>query len=80
MAQTTFFIPINCSLTVNGGVASLIASLDHSGQKTKVGSKQGQAPHKIILLQQIPMMRKNKQMARSHQQLINGQGVQKFPS
>ena len=44
-----------CSLTVNGGVASLIAWLDHSCHKTEVGGKQGHAPCRKISLQQIPM-------------------------
>ena len=48
-------VPTNCSLTVNGGVASLIAGLDHSCQKTEVGGKQGHAPCRKISLQQIPM-------------------------
>ena len=50
-----YWVPTNCSLTVNDGVASLIAWLDHSCQKTEVGGKQGHAPCKRILLQQIPM-------------------------
>ena len=49
--------PTNCNLTVNGGVASLNAWLDHSCQKTEVGCKQGHAPCRRILLQQIPMTR-----------------------
>ena len=50
-----YWVATNCSLTVNGGVASLIAWLDHSCQKTEVGGKQGHAPCRRILLQQIPM-------------------------
>ena len=46
-----YWVPTNCSLTVNGGVASLIAWLDHSCQKTEVGGKQGHAPCRKILLQ-----------------------------
>ena len=46
-----YWVPTNCSLTVNGGVASLIAWLDHSCQKTEVGGKQGHAPCRRILLQ-----------------------------
>ena len=46
-----YWVPTNCSLTVNGGVASLIAWLDHSCQKTELGSKQGHAPCRRILLQ-----------------------------
>ena len=53
-----YWVPTNCSLTVNGGVASLIAWLDHSRQKTEVGGKQGHAPCRSILLQQIPMTKK----------------------
>ena len=34
-----YWVPINCSLTVDGGVASLISWLDHSYQKTEVGGK-----------------------------------------
>ena len=71
-------MPTHCSLTVNGGLASLIACLDHSCKKTEVGCKQGHAPCRRILLQQIPMTRKNKQMAPSLRQLLNGQGVQKI--
>ena len=67
-----------CSLTVNGGVANLIAWLDHSCQKTEVGGKQGHAPCRRILLQQIPMTRKNIQVAPSPQQLLNGQEVQRI--
>ena len=48
--------------SVNGGAASLIAWLDHSCQKTEVGGKQGHAPCRRILLQQIPMTRKNIQV------------------
>ena len=58
-----YWVPTNCSLTINGGVASLIAWLDHSYQKTEVGGKQGHGPRKRILLQQISMTRKNKQTA-----------------
>ena len=50
-----YWAPTNCSLTVNGGVASLIAWLDHSCQKTEVGGKQGHAPCRRISLQQIPI-------------------------
>ena len=50
-----YWAPTNCSLTVNGGVASLIAWLDHSCQKTEVGGKQGHAPCRKISLQQIPI-------------------------
>ena len=46
-----YWVPTNYSLTVNGGVASLIAWLDHSCQKTEVGGKQGHAPCRRILLQ-----------------------------
>ena len=70
-----YWVPTNCSLTVNGGVASLIAWLDHSCQKTEVGGKQGHAPHRKILLQQIPMIRKNKQMTLSPWQFLYGQRV-----
>ena len=41
-----YWVPTNCSLTVNGGVASLIAQLDHSCQKTEVG---GSVPSKILV-------------------------------
>ena len=64
--------------TVNGGVASLIAWLDHSCQKTEVGDNQGHASGRRILLQQIPMTRKNIQMAPSPRQLLNGQGVRRI--
>ena len=47
---------INCSLTVNDELPSLIAWLDHSRQKTEVGGEQGHAPCRKILLQQIPIM------------------------
>ena len=53
-----YWVPIDCSLTVNGGVASLIAWLDHSHQKTEFARKQGHGLHRKILLQQIPMTRK----------------------
>ena len=46
-----YWVPTNYSLTVNGGVASLIAWLDHSCQKNEVGGKQGHAPCRRILLQ-----------------------------
>ena len=69
-----YWVPTNCSLIVNGGAASLIASLDHSCQNAEVGGKQGHAPCRRILLQQIPMTRKNIQVAPSPQQLLNGQG------
>ena len=65
-------------LTGNGVVAGLTAWLDHSCQKTKVGGKQGHAPLRRILLQQIPMTKKNKQMAPSPRQLLNGQGVRRI--
>ena len=74
-----YWVPTNCNLTVNGGVASLIASLDHSCQKTEVGGKQGHAPCRRILLQQIPMTRKNIQVAPSSRQLLNGQGCEESP-
>ena len=73
-----YWVPTNCSLTVNGGVASLIAWLDHSCQKIEVGGKQGHAPCRKILLQQIPMTRKNIQVAPSPRQLLNGQGVRRI--
>ena len=73
-----YWVPTNCSLIVNGGVASLIAWLDHSCQKTEVGGKQGHAPCRRILLQQIPMTRINIQVAPGPQQLLNGQGVQRI--
>ena len=73
-----YWVPTNCSLTVNGGVAGLIAWLDHSCQKTEVGGKQGHAPCRRILLQQIPMTRKNIQVAPSPRQLLNGQGVRRI--
>ena len=73
-----YWVPTNSSLTVNGGVASFIAWLDHSCQKTEVGGKQGHAPCRRILLQQIPMIRKNIQMAPSPRQLLNGQGVRRI--
>ena len=73
-----YWVPTNCSLTVNGGVASLIAWLDHSCQKTEIGGKQGHAPCRRILLQQIPMTRIHIQMAPNPQQLLNGQRVQRI--
>ena len=63
-----YWVPTNCSLTVNGGVASLIAWLDHPCQKTEVGGKQGHAPCRRILLQQIPMT-----MGKIRPSLLNGQ-------
>ena len=65
------------SMTVNSGVASLIAWLDYSRQKTEVGGKQGHAPHRKILLQQIYLTRKNK-MAPSPRQLLNGEGARRI--
>ena len=62
----------------NGGVSNLIAWLDHSCQKTEVGGKQGHAPCRRILLQQIPMTRKNIQVAPSPRQLINGKVVRRI--
>ena len=73
-----YWVPTNCSRTVSDGVASLIAWLDHSCQKTEVWGKQGHAPRRRILLQQIPITRKNKRIAPSFQQLLIGQGVQRF--
>ena len=71
-------MPTKCSLTVDGGVASLIAWLDHLSQKIEIGGKQGHALCRRILLRQIPMTRKNKQMAPSPRQLLNGQGVRRI--
>ena len=71
-------LPINCSLTVSGGVASLTAWLDHSCQKTEVWSKQGHAPRRRILHQQIPMTRKNKQMVPSPRRLLNGEEMRRI--
>ena len=65
----------NCSLTVNDGVASLIAWLDHSCQKTEFGGMQGHAPCRKILLHQTN--KKKKQIAPSPQQLSNGHWVQR---
>ena len=73
-----YWVPPMCSLTVNGKVASLIAWLDHSCQKTEVGSKQGHAPCRRILLQQIPMTRKSIQVAPNPRKLLNGQGVRRI--
>ena len=73
--QPSYWVPNNCSLTVNGGFASLIAWMGHSCQKTEVEGKQGHAPCRRILLQQIPMIKKNKQIAPGPQQLLNGQRV-----
>ena len=78
VVRSDYWVPTNCSLTVNGEVANLITWLDHSRQKTEVGDKQGHAPHRRILLQQVTMIRKNKQMAPSPQQLLNGPGVRRF--
>ena len=78
MVRGDYWAPTNCSLTVNAGVASLIAWLDHSCQKTEVGGKQGHAPCRRISLQQIPMTRKNIQVAPSPRQLLNGQGVRRI--
>ena len=39
-----YWVPTNCILTVNGGVASLIAWLDHSCQKTEIGVSKGILP------------------------------------
>ena len=71
------WVPTNHSLTVNGGVASSLAWLDHSCQKTEVGGKQRYAPCRISL-QQIPMTRKNKQMTPSPWQVLNGHGVRRI--
>ena len=49
-----YWVPINCSLTINGGVTGLIAWLDHSCQKTEVGGKQEHAPCSRILLPTNP--------------------------
>ena len=59
-------MPTNCSLTVNGGVASLIAWLDDSCQKTEVGAKQRHAPCRRISLKQTPTT-KNKMAPTSRQ-------------
>ena len=61
---------------VNVGVANLTAWLNHSCQKTEVAGKQGHAPCRRILLQQIPMTRKSIQVAPSPRQLLNGHRVQ----
>ena len=74
-----YWVPTNCSLTGNDGVASLIAWLDHSCHKTEVGGKQGHAAYRRILLQPIPMTRKNIQVAPSPRKLLNGQGVRRIP-
>ena len=73
-----YWVPTNCILTVNGRVASLIAWLDHSCQKTEVEGKKGHAPCRKISLQQIPMTRKNIQVAPSPRQLLNDQGVRRI--
>ena len=73
-----YFVSTNCSLTVNGGVASLISWLDHSRQKNEVEGKQGYAPRRRNLLQQIPIARKNNQMAPSPRQLLNLQVVRRI--
>ena len=78
VVRIDYWVSTNCSLTVNGGVASLIAWLDHSCQKTEVGGKQVHAPCRKISLQQIPMTRKNVQVATSVRQLLNGQGVRRI--
>ena len=72
-----YWVPAYCSLTVDSGVASLIAWLDHSWQKSEVGGKQEHAPCRKILLQQIPMTRKKTNGPRP-QQLLNRQGVQRI--
>ena len=71
-------VPTNCSLTANGAIASLIACLDHSCQKTEIGGKQEHASSRRILLQQITMVRRNKQMAPSPRQLLHGHGVRRI--
>ena len=78
VVREDYCVPTNCSLTVNDRFASLIAWLDHLCQKTDVGGKQRHAPCRRMLLQQIPMTRKNKQMAPSPRQLLNGQGVRRI--
>ena len=62
VVRGNYWVPTNSSLTVNGGVAILIAWLDHSCQKTEIKGKQRHAPRRKIFLQQIPMTRKNIQM------------------
>ena len=73
-----YWVPTNCSLIVNGGVASINAWLDHLCLKADVKGKEGHAPCRRILLQQIPMTRKNIQVAPSPRQLLNGRGVRRI--
>ena len=72
-----YWLPTNCSLTINGGVASLIAWLDHSCQKTEAGGSQGHASVDEFAPSN-PHDQKNKQMAPSLRQLLNGQGVRRI--
>ena len=72
-----YWVPTNCSLTVNGGVASLIAWLDHSCQKTVVGVSKGMLPVKEFCSNKIAMTRKHKQIALGPRQLLKRQGVQR---
>ena len=58
-------------------VTSLIVWLDNLCPKTEVGPSKGMLPVKN-LLQQVLMMRKNKQMALSLRKLLNGLKVQKI--
>ena len=46
--------------------------------KNEFGVEQWQAPRRRIFLQQISMIRKNKQMAPSPRQLLNRQGCKEF--
>ena len=77
VVRCDYWVSTNCSLTVNGGIASLIAWLDYSCQKTEVGGKQGHAPCRRILLQQIPMTKKYTN-APSPRQFLNEQGVRRI--
>ena len=47
--------------------------------KTEVGGKQGHAPCRRILLQQIPMTRKDIQVTPSPRQLLTRQGCEESP-
>ena len=78
VARGDYLVPTNCSLAVSGGVTSLIAWWDHSCQKTVVEGKQGHAPRRRVLLQQIPITRKISKLTPSPRQLSNGQGVRRI--
>ena len=64
-----YWVHTNCSLTVNGGISSLISWLDHSCQKVRLRLSKGMLSVENFALTNLE---NQKNMAPNLRQLLNG--------